>query len=266
MPVISNPIPESAATIGDVRYRTFGDPDSPALVFGNSLGTDTRLWREQIAFFRDRCRVIVFDYPGHGSPHWPGVTDFHGFAAKTAALLDALQIARYSYCGLSMGGALGMELALLHPDRMQKLVLSNTAAQFGPADFWNRRMDAALTQGVETLASATLARWFTEEAVQADPAPYALAKEMFLATEPQGYAQCCAAIRDFDFTDRLSAITAPTLIIAGAHDLACTPAQARLMADAIPGAAYCELPTAHLGNLGASVAFNTRLASFLQNR
>jgi 3-oxoadipate enol-lactonase len=266
MAFISIPPSTSASAIKDVHYRAFGSSDLPVLVFGNSLGTDTRLWNDQITFFQDRYRVIVFDYPGHGSPHWPGVAGFHGFAAKTAALLDALQIAQYSYCGLSMGGALGMELALQHPHRMQKLVLSNTAAQLGPADFWNQRMHVALTQGMEALASATLARWFTAEAVQADPAPYALAKEMFLATEPQGYAQCCAAIRDFEFTDRLSAIAVPTLVIAGAHDMACTPAQARLMVDAIPDAVYCELPAAHLSNLGASAAFNTRLASFLHNK
>jgi 3-oxoadipate enol-lactonase len=259
------PAAPSTSIIEGVHYRAFGASYLPTLVFGNSLGTDTRLWTEQIKFFRDRYRIIVFDYPGHGSLEWPRVTDIGGFALKTAALLDVLQIANYSYCGLSMGGALGMELALHHPGRMQKLVLSNTAAQLGPTDFWNQRIKMALTQGMEGLMTATLARWFTAEAVLADPAPYALAKEMFLATAPQGYAQCCAAIRDFEFTDRLSEITVPTLVIAGTHDTACTPAQAWLMAAEIPDAAYCELSAAHLGNLGARAAFNTRLASFLQN-
>jgi 3-oxoadipate enol-lactonase len=247
-----------------VHYRVFGDSDLPVLVFGNSLATDIRLWAEQIACFQSRYRIVVFDYPGHGSPLWPEAANMRQFAAKIALMLDALDVTYYNYCGLSMGGALGMALALQHPQRMQKLVLSNTAAQLGPADFWNRRMEVAMTQGMSVLADASLARWFTPEAVEADPAKYAIAKKMFLATEPEGYAQCCIAIRDFEFTDQLSAIAVPTLVIAGAHDTACTTAQAHLMAETIPNAGYCEIPAAHLGNLGAGPEFNAALASFLQ--
>jgi 3-oxoadipate enol-lactonase len=258
--------PSAPETMNEgVHYRVFGSSHLPVLVFGNSLATDIRLWAEQIACLQGRYRIVVFDYPGHGSPLWPGVASMRQFAEKTASMLDALDIADYNYCGLSMGGALGMELALQHPQRMQKLVLSNTAAQLGPTDFWRNRMELARTQGMSALADATLARWFTAQAVEADLLRYAMAKEMFLATEPEGYAQCCIAIRDFDFVDRLSAIAVPTLVIAGTHDMACTTAQAHVIADAIPNAEYCELPTAHLGNLGASQEFNAALATFLQN-
>jgi 3-oxoadipate enol-lactonase len=255
--------PEKAPA--QIQYRVTGPASLPALVFGNSLATDGRLWNAQIAALQDAYRIVVFDYPGHGSPLWEGAAGMREFAENVALMLDALGIGNYSYCGLSMGGALGMELALLHPKRMQKLVLSNTAAQLGPADFWNRRMELALSQGMNALTDATLARWFTAEAIQRDPAGYDLAKEMFLATEPEGYAQCCIAIRDFDFTDRLPAIAVPTMVIAGAFDMACTVAQGHVMADAIPGAEYCELPVAHLGNLGAAREFNASIAAFLRN-
>ncbi|GGC69607.1 hypothetical protein GCM10011396_15780 [Undibacterium terreum] len=185
------------------------------------------------------------------------------FAERLALLLDALGIESYRYCGLSMGGALGMELALLHPARMQKLVLSNTAAQFGAADFWNRRSATAMEQGMTALADATIARWFTAEAALAYPLNLALARDMFLSTQADGYAQCCAAIRDFDFTARLPQIRVPTLVIAGTRDMACTAEQARVLADSIPGARYSELPVAHLGNLGAGAEFTSALFSFL---
>ena len=255
----------SAALLDGVRCRVIGAAHLPILVFGNSLGTDARLWSGQIAFFADRYRFVLFDYPGHGSPLWPGAASMRDFAIKVGAILDALEIADYHYCGLSMGGCIGMELALLNPQRLQKLVLSNTAAQLGPADFWNHRRETALASGVGALADATLARWFTAAAVEAFPANLAMAQEMLLATEAEGYAQCCAAIRDFTFVDRLAGIAMPTLVLAGAEDMACTPAQAQFMAERIPNAIYAEIPAAHLGNLGTPQVFNRHLAEFLQN-
>jgi len=242
--------------------------DIPVLVLANSLATNMGLWRDQIRVWKSDFRIVGFDYPGHGSPGWGDANSMSDYAAKIGRLLDTLGIDTYSYCGLSMGGALGMELAVLHPQRMQKLVLSNTAAEFGSREFWNQRIVTATASadGIAQLCAASMNRWFTAEFAADHPDVVAFAQTMFLATEPAGYAACCAAVRDFDFSGQLADIAIPALVIAGASDFAATPQQARVLVDGIRHAQYHELPTAHLGNLGASRAFAGVVQAFLQQR
>ena len=251
-----------------VHFQITGPATAPVLVLGNSLATDMSLWRDQIRVWKNDFRIVGFDYPGHGSPSWDHANSMSDYAVKIGRLLDTLEIDTSSYCGLSMGGALGMELAVLHPHRMQKLVLSNTAAQFGSRDFWNQRIATATASedGVAQLWGASLSRWFTAEFAAAHPDVVAFAQAMFLATEPAGYASCCAAVRDFDFSERLADIATPALVIAGTSDLATTPQQAGVLADKLRRAQYHELPTGHLGNLGASREFTEVVQAFLQSR
>jgi 3-oxoadipate enol-lactonase len=251
-----------------VCFQITGPANAPVLVLGNSLATGMSLWQDQIRAWKNDFRIVRFDYPGHGSLSWRDANSMGDYAAKIGRLLDTLQIGAYSYCGLSMGGALGMELAALHPHRMQKLVLSNTAAQFGSRDFWNQRIATATASedGIAQLCAASISRWFTAEFAAAHPDVVAFAQTMFLATEPAGYAACCAAIRDFDFSERLADIAVPALVIAGASDLATTPLQARTLVDSMRHAQYHELPTGHLGNLGASREFSGVVQAFLQQR
>ena len=251
-----------------VHFQITGPASAPVLVLGNSLATGMSLWQDQISAWKNDFRIVSFDYPGHGSPDWGDANSIGNYAVKIGRLLDTLKIDTYSYCGLSMGGALGMELAILHPDRMQKLVLSNTAARFGSRDFWNQRIATATASedGIAQLCAASLSRWFTAEFAAAHPDVVAFAQAMFLATEPAGYAACCAAVRDFDFSEQLANIAIPALVIAGAGDLATTPQQARVLVDSIRRAQYHELPTGHLGNLGASREFTGVVHAFLQPR
>ncbi|WP_158898904.1 alpha/beta fold hydrolase [Burkholderia sp. L27(2015)] len=261
--------PEAVPSLRDgVRFQITGPANAPVLVLGNSLATDISLWRDQIQVWKNDFRIVGFDYPGHGSPSWGNASSMSEYAAKIGRLLDTLEIDTYSYCGLSMGGALGMELAVLHPHRMQKLVLSNTAAQFGSRDFWNQRIATATASedGIAQLCTASLNRWFTAEFAAAHPDVVVFAQSMFLATGPAGYAACCAAVRDFDFSERLTDIEIPALVIAGAGDLATTPQQARVLVDKLRRAQYHELPTGHLGNLGASREFTEVVQAFLQSR
>ncbi|MFZ6646175.1 alpha/beta fold hydrolase [Undibacterium sp. TJN25] len=246
-------------------YRVAGPKDAPVLVFGNALATGMALWDEQVAALRKDFRIFTFDYPSHGSPAWLGATLLKGFAGKVAGLLDALEIGDYSYCGMSMGGAIGMELAEMHAGRMQKLILSNTASEFGAADFWNRRIATAHENGMTALWESSLQRFFTAAFAEANPAVVGFSRELFMATEADGYIACCAAVRDFRFSDaRLTALQLPTLVIAGSYDAATPPVQAKHLAGAIPHARYCELPVAHMGNLGASEEFTAVLGAFLR--
>jgi len=247
----------------DVVYRQTGEVSNPVLVLGNSLGTDTRLWNRQVEAWKSRFRIIGVEYPGHGSPCWDNVFDMAGFAKKFCSLLDYLDVDQYAFCGLSMGGAIGMELAIMDSHRMNRLVLSNTAAEFGAPEFWQSRGATAVDKGISALEKATLDRWFTAEFTALHPETVELARSMLLQTNPRGYATCCRAIGDFSLASELAKIKQPTMVVAGKYDRATTPKQANSIVEAVSDGHYREIAAAHLGNLGAEVEFNSTVGSFL---
>lgn len=246
-----------------LSYRLDGRDDAPVLVLGNSLGTDGRLWDAQVETWQRDFRVLRFALPGHGgAAAWTAPFDMGALAEALRALLDALAIARCHYCGLSMGGAIGLELAARAPERVQGLVLSNTAAQFGDADFWRQRLARARAEGLMALFEASSARWLTPAQAEAEPHTVALLGDMFSQVKAEGYLQCGQAVMDFDFRPRLASLAVPALVIAGTHDLATTPQQGRALHDGLRASRYLELPVAHLGNLGAPMAFADAVTRF----
>jgi len=262
--LVNHPYFGTSAQINDVTYRVLGPAGRTPLVLGNSLGTDSRLWSEQAQMWAQDHQVICFEYPGHGSPDWEGEHSMESYAARVASVLDALGVGDYLYCGLSLGGAIGMELALMHPGRLKKLVLSNTAAEFGPTDFWENRAATARTNGLAALTDAILGRWFTPEFAARRPDVIDFARSMLAGVDPNGYAACCQAAAPFDFGDKLSGITQPTLVIAGTQDLATTVEQAAVLCESIPRSYYRELDTAHIGNLAEGEVFTRVVQQFLQ--
>ncbi|MDW3686582.1 alpha/beta fold hydrolase [Cupriavidus sp. CV2] len=262
--MVNHPYFGTSGRINDVTHRVLGAASHSTLVLGNSLGTDSRLWGEQAGKWAQEHRVIAFEYPGHGSPDWKGEQSMASYAERVASVLDALGVGDYLYCGLSMGGAIGMELALMHPGRLKKLVLSNTAAEFGPADFWENRAATARTNGLAALTDAILGRWFTPEFAARRPDVIDFARSMLAGVDPNGYAACCQAAAPFDFGDKLSGITQPTLVIAGTRDLATTVAQAGVLREGIPHCYYREMNTAHIANLAEGDAFALVVQEFLR--
>lgn len=248
-----------------LRLRWSGRSNGIPIVLGNSLGTDASLWDDQVDALANRYAVLRFDYPGHGGNAVQGADTIEAIASHLAQQLLDEGVTRFHYCGLSMGGAVGMALAAAYPERLISLVLSNTAAEFGSEDFWMQRIRTAEQVGLAALAPATVARWLTPEHAQRDPALVAHLNEMFLGTDPRGYVQCCHAVRTFDAWPMLHHIAAPTLVIAGIHDMATPVEQAHDLRRAIRGSRYRELPVAHLGNLGAPAAFTNTLADFLEH-
>jgi len=247
-----------------ILYVLEGQSGSSALVFSNSLGADCSMWEPQAAAYRKKLRVLRYDTRGHGqSPPTPGPYLIELLARDVIAMLDAMDLDRVHFCGLSMGGMIGMWLALNAPERLNKLVLSNTAAKIGTAEGWNARIEAVQKNGMKSLASAILERWFTPAFRQKAPETMANILKMLEETNPDGYVACCAAVRDFDCREQLKKIRAPTLVIAGAHDSATPPADGRFLAQQIPAARYVELNAAHLSNIEAQDQFNNELSAFL---
>jgi 3-oxoadipate enol-lactonase len=253
---------------GDARihYALEGRSDSPVLVFSNSLGANFSMWDAQVPAFRKKFRVLRYDTRGHGqSSSKPDPYSIEQLAKDVLLLLDALDLDRVLFCGLSMGGMIGMWLGANAPERLNRLVLCNTGAKIGTTEAWNARIEAVQKNGVKSVASAVVERWFTPAFRLKAPSTIANTLKMLEETKPDGYAACCAAVRDFDFREQLSQIRLPTLVIAGAHDPATPPADGRFLAQQIPGAKYVELNAAHLSNIEDQGRFNTELAAFLES-
>ncbi len=253
---------------GDARihYALEGQSGSPVLVFSNSLGTNYSMWDLQVREFHKKFRCLRYDTRGHGqSSSTPGPYTIEQLGKDVIALLDALDLDRVHFCGISMGGMIGMWLGANAPERLKQLILCNTGAKIGTTEAWNARIDAVQKNGMKSVASAVVDRWFTPAFRQKSPATISKILKMLEETNQEGYAACCAAVRDFDFREQLGKIRKPALVIAGAHDPATPPADGRFLAQHIPGARYIELNAAHLSNIEDHERFNTELAAFLNS-
>jgi 3-oxoadipate enol-lactonase len=209
------------AELEDVRlhFEVEGDPDLPLLVLSNSLGSDLSLWNNVLPALGSRFRLLRYDTRGHGlSSVPPGPWTIEMLARDVLSLLDHLGVRHCLFCGISVGGMTGMWLGIHARDRIDKLVLVNTAAKIGTEESWNERIRRVETDGVESIASATVGRWLTQEFRRTHPAQAEVMRAMLVGTPAAGYARCAAAIRDADLTGDLPRIAAPTLIVAGNHD------------------------------------------------
>ncbi len=158
---------------------------------------------------------------------------------------------------------IGQWLAYRAPERLTRLVLSNTSAFMGPPASWQTRIDAVRRDGMAAIAEAVLSRWLTERFAAARPDLAAALVATLRATDPQGYAGCCAAIRDMDLRPTAARITTPALVIGGSEDPATPPDHAVALARHLQGATLLMLPTAHLANIEAPLAFNAAVLDFL---
>jgi 3-oxoadipate enol-lactonase len=227
-----------------------GPDDGPVLVLGPSLGTDVGLFDAQVAEFAGSHRVIRFDLRGHGgSEVVPGACTMADLADDVLALLDSLEIDRFSYAGVSIGGAIGLQLALTVPDRLQRLAVLASAARFADAESYAVRAQKVRAEGTGFLVPSRTGLWFTAEFAERNPAEADRLLAMLRSTRAEGYAACCEAIAEFDVRSRTGEIAAPTLVLAGAEDPATTGELMRELAEGIPGAQFVVVPGAgHLPN------------------
>jgi 3-oxoadipate enol-lactonase len=179
------------------------------------------------------------------------------------ALLDSLAIPRAHFCGLSMGGVVGMWLGVNAPERVDRLVLANTGARIGTFEAWNERIDAVRKGGTPAVAPAVLARFFSPQLLDQPTPMISQVRATFEATSTEGYVASCAAIRDADLRPSLHRIRIPTLVIVGTSDLSTPPQDGRYIADQIANAQYVELQATHLSNIKAAHAFTQTLVQFL---
>ena len=247
--------------MSDRLYHRIDGPDgAPVLVLSNSIGTTHELWDQQITAFAERFRVLRYDQLGHGrSEVPPGPYTVEGLGGELLALLDELGIERFSYCGLSLGGAVGQWLGATVPERIDRLLLAGTSAYFGPPERWIERAAFVRAGGLAEVAAGSMERWFT-----ANFGGWVRWRDALAATPPEGYASCCDALALWDFRSELIGVSVPTLVVVGAQDPATTSADAELIADAIPGAKLVVIPgAAHLVNVEQPEAFTAAVLDHL---
>lgn len=234
-----------------LHYLLEGPEDAPMLVMANSLGTTLSMWDDQAPALRERFRLLRYDHRGHGgSPVPSGPYKIDDLGRDILTLLDGLEIERFSFLGLSIGGMAGMWLASEAPERVERLVLCCTSAQIGPPEQWETRARTVREDGVGAISDGALERWFTPDLHSEHPEIGEWAESMLLSTPAEGYAGCCEAIRDMDLRGRLLRIQAPTLVISGADDPATPPDHGELIRDSVPDARLVVVPRArHLANV-----------------
>lgn len=238
--------------------------EGTALVFLNSLGTDLRMWDAVCARLPKEWATLRMDKRGHGlsetAPEGYGIPDL---AKDVLAAIDHAGIERAVIVGCSIGGLIAQHIALMAPERVIGLVLSNTAPQLGPAEGWLSRIEAIRSKGMTAMAEGILPRWFGPDFLTHPDA--ALWRTMLARTDQDGYIATCTAIAGTDITARLSEITQPALVIAGKHDLATPPTVVEALARALPRADFMMFETTgHLPAIETPDAFTQALVRFVE--
>ncbi|MFG3206393.1 4-carboxymuconolactone decarboxylase [Streptomyces sp. NPDC048192] len=227
-----------------LQYRFDGPEDAPVLILGPSLGTTWHMWDRQVPELTRQWRVLRFDLPGHGGAPARPAGSVAELAARLLATLDALGVQRFGYAGCALGGAVGIELALRHPERLASLALVAASPRFGTADEFRQRGVIVRTNGLDPIARTSPDRWFTGAFAAAQPAITEWAVQMVRTTDPGCYIAACEALASFDVRGELSRVGVPTLVLVGSDDQVTGPAEARGLVAGIPDARLAVVPGA----------------------
>jgi 3-oxoadipate enol-lactonase len=249
-----------------LHYEIDGRPDEPPVVLLGSLGSAVDMWKPQLPALTPHYRVIRVDHRGHGaSPVPAGPYTVAELAGDVLALLDRLQLERVRLVGLSLGGMVGMYLGSEAPERIERLVLCATTAHFPDKAPWQARIDAVAQGGTDAIAAMVVKNWFSPEFAAAHPEWVAWGEESVRKTPELGYLGCCQAVRDWDHVERLTAITAPTLLICGTMDRAAPEhPHAATIAARIPGVRFERVDGAHLLNIERADEVNGLISEHLR--
>ncbi len=247
----------------DIYWRADGNPSLPALLLSNSIGTDFSIWDNVLPRLMRHFWVIRMDTRGHGASAAPeGDYTLQQLADDVDAVVNAAGVESFFFCGVSLGGMIGMQYAIQRPAKLRKLVLCNTSAVMDPAA-WETRRAKVLSEGLESIVDLGMSRFFTPEYVARNNVEFQRVRHNFLLQSSVGYAGCCAAIRDMQVQDQLGQIQVPTLVVNGARDVSTPPAVGEAIAERIPGAQTTLLSAAHIASAEVPLAFCDALVDFL---
>lgn len=242
-----------------------GPPDGEPVVLLHSLGLDSTSWQPQVDALADEYRLIRVDMRGHGrSPAPPGPYRLADLGGDVLQVADAAGLERFHLCGLSIGGLIALWIGIHRGDRLRSLMVANTAAKIADRDYWQTRADAVRDGGMEAVRDTVLTRLFSPDFPELVPHGFAAARDAFSATDPDGYAACCAALGEADLRDDVATITVPTLVIAGSADEATPPTDARWLDAHLPDSQLEVIGgAAHVSNYDHPEAFTAAIRRHL---
>lgn len=207
-----------------LHYKVEGKPDGPTVIFINSLGTDLRIWDDVVPHFVDHYQVMRFDKRGHGlSDCPPAPYTIREMTLDLVGLMDTLALKRATIVGLSVGGMIAIDAAANFPERVIRVILSDTAPKIGTAERWNERINTVREHGIAHLGEAILDRWFTPSFAEDNPAAHHGFLNMLTRLPAEGYAGVCEAIRDADLTESAKMIAQDVLVLGGDQDASTPP-------------------------------------------
>lgn len=250
-----------------LNYKLDGDPNKPALLFLNSLGTNLHMWDAQVQALENDFFMIRMDTRGHGLSTVPdGAYTLEQLGQDAIALLNELNIPHAAVCGISMGGITALWLGIHASDRFTKVIAANTALKIGQQAAWNERAELVLQQGkaaMQQLAQTATQRWFTEEFAATHIELVTNVCDMLCNTSPQGYAACCQALALADLRLIATKLTVPVCVIGGQYDPVTTPEDAMKISRAAPRSWLEILQASHLSNIEKPEDFTQVLRDFL---
>jgi 3-oxoadipate enol-lactonase len=244
-----------------------GRQDAPVIMLSHGIATNLAIWDDLVPLLAPRYRVLRYDSRGHGgSDATSGAYSLHQLAGDVIAILDELNLDRVHFVGLSMGGMVGMELALRAPERMTCLAVCN-ARGASPAqyrDAWVERSANVRAGGIETIVESSIARWFTPHFLANRADAVEAMRGIVRGTSVDGYCGSAAALCELDHEKHLSRLTMPLLFLAGAQDQGAPPAVMKPMQQRAPGSRYVELrEAAHISVVEQPRLFAEALIGFL---
>ena len=246
-----------------VHYRLEGEDGRPVVVLSNSLGARLEMWEPQIASLIERYRVLLYDNRGHGQSDVPPAPyTLERIATDARELIAELGLDPVLWCGVSLGGMVGMWLAANAPHTLKRAVLANTTARVGSPEMYNQRIAIAETEGMEDVAKVAVRLCLTPGFAAEHPKINERLTRMIAETPTQGYIGAASAVRDMDLRDSLSRIAIPVLVIAGSQDLALPCSMGEQIASSVVGARFAILEAAHLSNVEQPEEFNRLVRNF----
>jgi 3-oxoadipate enol-lactonase len=248
-----------------LAYRVDGRGGAPVLVLSPSLGTTLSLWDAQVEALADEFRIVRHDHPGHVPGSDPATVTVRAIAEGVLGVLDELAVPQASFCGISLGGMVGMWLGANAPERIDRLALACTGASLGTRAMFEERAALVRAEGTGAVVATARGRWFTPAFADSPEARRILAE---LAEVPaEGYAACCEAVGAFDFHADLRRIATPTLVLVGDEDPVTPPETVDALVGGIPEARLVSIPhAAHLANVEQPAAFTDALLAHLEER
>ncbi|WP_051333866.1 alpha/beta fold hydrolase [Mesorhizobium sp. WSM3224] len=255
-------------TAGDgvrIAYRLDGPQDRPVLMLSNSIATTFHMWDGQVPELAKSFRVLRYDFRGHGGSDAPaGAYSLDRLGRDVLELLDFLGLARVHFLGLSLGGFVGQWLGIRAPERIERLILSNTSPHLGPASYFDEQISNVLSASdLSATADMFMRNWFPGSMLAGQNKTVEQFHAAILAMSPQGLAGCVAAVRDADLRRSIALIKAPTLVIGGEDDKVTLASHSEAIAAAIPGAELLLLPGVHLLNVEHPAEFVEAVVGFL---